>query len=377
MRPPRPARALVTDLHVRDFRTMQELSLELGPVCSLVGEAQAGKSNLLAALRAVLEREADPVRPGDVRRGEHGLSVRARLAGGEWLELAGSPPEHERRGRATPPPVLFLPASERLAARPALEVMERLEARGDGRMRGVVVLVEEPELYLRPQAQRWCSRLLRSLAAEGNQVIQTTHSPAFLNVARLDEVVFVERRAGGGTKALRPAPLTPDEDFRVLSEFDAERAELFLARAALLVEGSTEKLALPFVFAALGRDADRDGISIVECGGKANLVLFARVCRAAGVPFVVLYDRDARAGQRPSATNRALHARLDELAGPGRAIGLVPDFEAVAHLHGTGHKPERAWRRFATLRADRMPGDLVRAVKLTVALARDDRRPGT
>jgi hypothetical protein len=110
--------------------------------------------------------------------------------------------------------------------------------------------VEEPELYLRPQTQRWCSRLLRRLAA-GNQVVYATHSPAFLKVARMDELVFVERRRGSGTKALRPPPLTPDEDFRVLSEFDAERAELFLARAALLVEGSTEKLALPFVFAAL------------------------------------------------------------------------------------------------------------------------------
>ena len=37
-----------------------------------------------------------------------------------------------------------------------------------------------------------------------------------------------------------------------MTEFDAARSELFLARAAVLVEGLTEKLVLPFVFAALG-----------------------------------------------------------------------------------------------------------------------------
>ena len=44
-----------------------------------------------------------------------------------------------------------------------------------------------------------------------------------------------------------------------MSEFDAERAELFLARGALLVEGRTEKLAFPFVFRALGHDVDERG----------------------------------------------------------------------------------------------------------------------
>ena len=78
-----------------------------------------------------------------------------------------------------------------------------------------------------------------------------------------------------GTRALQPEPVTPDDDFRVMTEFDAARSELFLARAVVLVEGLTEKLVLPFVFAALGHDVDRDAISIIECGGKPNLPLFA------------------------------------------------------------------------------------------------------
>ena len=68
---------------------------------------------------------------------------------------------------------------------------------------------------------------------------------------------------------------------------------LFLARSAILVEGRTEKLVLPAVFAAFGHDADRAEVSIVECGGKSNIPVFARICQACRIPFVVVHDRDA------------------------------------------------------------------------------------
>jgi len=240
-------------------------------------------------------------------------------------------------------------------------------------VRGLIVLIEEPELYLRPQAQRYLYRLLRRFALEGNQVIYSTHAPAFLNVARLDELAFVGRNDAAGTRVIQPRPITPDEDFRVLSEFDAERSELFLARAALLVEGQTEKLAFPFVFEALGYDADREGVTIVSCGGKANIPLFARVCHAAGVPFVTVHDRDAPPGRKPNRTERALNALIAELAGAQRSIVLEPDFEGVAGIRGAAghrHKPERAWRRFRSLPPDQVPPKLRQAVEQLVSLAR-------
>jgi len=232
-----------------------------------------------------------------------------------------------------------------------------------------LLLIEEPELYLRPQAQRYLYRLLREFALGGNQAIYSTHSPAFLNVARLDELVFVERLPQAGTRALQPKPVTPDEDFRVLTEFDAARSELFLARAVVLVEGLTEKLVLPFVFAALGHDVDREGISIIECGGKPNLPLFARICSATGVPFVVVHDTDRRASGRLVAAERALNALIADSAGKERVVLLDPNFEAVAGLVEHSHKPERAWREFASRPAAKMPQALMRAAELTISLA--------
>jgi predicted ATP-dependent endonuclease of OLD family len=250
----------------------------------------------------------------------------------------------------------------------ARSVIDALEACRAEELRGVVLMIEEPEIYLRPQAQRYLYHLLRDFAAAGNQVVYSTHSPAFLNVARLDEVVFVERLPQAGTRTSQPPGPTADEDFRVMTEFDVARSELFLARAVVLVEGWTEKLVLPFVFASLGYDVDREAISIIECGGKPNLPLFAGICRAVGVPFVVVHDSDRKSSGRFVQAEAALNALVAETAGPERVIVLDPDFEAVAGLTGDRRKPRRAWREFADRPAASMPAELVRAAELTLSL---------
>jgi hypothetical protein len=392
---------LLREVHVAGFRSARDLRLRPNPVCALVGEARAGKSNVLAAIRAVLDGAAtDALAPTDVARGEDAIRIRARLGHGGVVQIDGTPPRLVATGQEDAPAVMMLSAQARadaLVAGPAprhpaaaavarvfaehliaqreardgvsdtgaaLAMVDAVRASTGAGVSGTVLLIEEPELYLSPQAQRYLYRMLRRFASRGNQVIYSTHSPAFLNVARLDELVFVQRPADG-SRAVRPKPVTADEDFRVLSEFDAERAELFLARAALLVEGMTEKLAMPFVFAAVGIDPDGEGISIVECGGKANIPLFARVCAAAGVPFVALHDRDA------SRSERRLNALIADIAGHDHAIALEPDFEGAARLRGHTHKPDQAWTDFSRRPADRIPEPLTRAARLTARLARE------
>ena len=385
---------------MRGFRSAREVSFAPRAICALVGEANAGKSNLLAAIRAALDPAAAPLADADVAEDADGeISIRVRLAGGGEAVLEGG--RHAVSGTAALPTVLFLPADARAdavladpsprgaealraaeifrraladdrgtSARQALSVIAALESCRSLGVAGVLLLIEEPELYLRPQAQRYLYRLLREFSLAGNQTIYSTHSPAFLNVARLDELVFVERLPESGTRALQPEPVSADQEFRVLTEFDAARSELFLARAAVLVEGLTEKLVLPFVFAALGHDVDREAISIIECGGKPNIPLFARICKATGVPFVVVHDSDRRPSGKLVAAESALNALIAQTAGEERTIVLDPDFEAVAGLEGGSRKPERAWREFASRPAAEMPRELVRAAELAMSFSR-------
>ena len=72
-----------------------------------------------------------------------------------------------------------------------------------------MILIEEPELYLTPPAQRHLHRLLRRLAARGrNQVMYSTHAPVFLGVDRLEELVLVRHDERTGTTLLQPKALS-------------------------------------------------------------------------------------------------------------------------------------------------------------------------
>jgi hypothetical protein len=251
------------------------------------------------------------------------------------------------------------------APAPRVALVRGLEA-CTGTASGVVFAIEEPELFLTPQAHRYLYRLIRRLADSGNQIFFTTHAPGLLSVAALEEVNLVTRDELGVTAVERLRPIDVDDTFRAMCEFDAERSELLLSRAVILVEGMTEKIALPFVFHALGRDADREQISVVECGGKANLPLFVEICKRARIPYVVVHDSDVRPGREPLAAELQLNALIRRRAGARRTIVLEPDFEAVAGFRSRAHKPERAWRRLANARPDELPEPLLRAVRLAL-----------
>jgi putative ATP-dependent endonuclease of the OLD family len=372
---------LLNEIRVVNFRSARRLVLRPGPVCAFVGEPGAGKSNVLLALRALLDPSFD-LSVDDVTDGERTISIEATLRDGRTVSLAdrdGGPPivhlaaslrgadllpTKVEAGKAEAVRALVRDALERSPA-PRVALVRALEACAQS-IEGVVFAIEEPELYLAPQAHRYMYRLVRRLAEHGNQIFFTTHAPGLLSVAALDEVNLVTRDELGVTAVERLRPIDVDETFRVLCEFDAERSELFLSRAAILVEGMTEKMALPFVFHALGYDPDREQISIVECGGKSNLPLFVEICKRARVPFVVLHDSDLRRDREPDPAHLQLNALIRKRAGARRTVVLEPDFEGVAGFRGRAHKPERAWQRLANAPLDELPAQLVHAVKLAL-----------
>jgi len=375
--------SLLSEIRVVSFRGAR-LVLRPGPVCAFIGEPGAGKSNLLFALRALLDPSFD-LSTADLTPGQRAISIEATLADGGTISLedrTGAPPivhfPAALRGGDLVSATVDFPAADAVHASirdalarspaPRVALVRGLEACA-AETTGVVFAIEEPELYLAPHAHRYLRRLIQRLAERGNQVFFTTHAPGLLSVAALDEVNLVTRDALGVTAVERLSSIDADDAFRVLCEFDAERSELFLSRAVILVEGMTEKVTLPFVFRALGHDADREQISIVECGGKANLPLFVEICKRARVPCIVLHDSDMRPGREPLEAEVKLNALIRRKAGARRTVVLEPDFEGVAGFRSRARKPERAFRRLARALPEELPEPLVRAVRLAIEAA--------
>jgi predicted ATP-dependent endonuclease of OLD family len=57
---------LLTRVRVQGFRTLRDAGFRPGPVSALVGEPGTGKSNLLAAVRAILDPANAPLVAEDV-----------------------------------------------------------------------------------------------------------------------------------------------------------------------------------------------------------------------------------------------------------------------------------------------------------------------
>ena len=162
------------------------------------------------------------------------------------------------------------------------------------------VVIEEPEMYLHPQAQRYFYRLLRELADKQEcQIIYSTHSPIFADITRFEGLRVCRKPIGRMTSV---SYVSEDEDTEYLAsqraaqkleiEFDPASSELLFANKALLVEGPGDKLAALRTAANLHLDIDGEGLSVVPCGGKNAIPFYIRACRAFDIPYVVMHDRD-------------------------------------------------------------------------------------
>lgn len=162
------------------------------------------------------------------------------------------------------------------------------------------VVIEEPEMYLHPQAQRYFYRLLTEMADAGEcQVIYSTHSPIFADVERFEALRLVRKEPGAMTTV---AWFSDPSDVRFLTDqrgrmkvaaaFDPTRSELLFARRVLLVEGPGDRIAAHLTAGKMGLDLDAEGLTVVPCGSKESIPFYARTCRGLQIPFFVLHDED-------------------------------------------------------------------------------------
>jgi putative ATP-dependent endonuclease of OLD family len=174
------------------------------------------------------------------------------------------------------------------------------------------LFIDEPELFLHPQAQRNFYKVLCELAEAGTQIFFTTHSPDFLNVGRFNETFIVRKNATEGTYVRCAKPQSFVEDLLIRKNItsseddimlhyknayeetgDTQKAnEAFFAKKIILVEGQSETLLLPYFFEKIGYDYIGKGITIVRCGDKSELDRFYRLYTEFGIPCYVIFDGD-------------------------------------------------------------------------------------
>lgn len=167
------------------------------------------------------------------------------------------------------------------------------------------LLIEEPEAHLHPQHQTLFMEVLAARAAKPDpdkgethqqvQVLLTTHSPQLAAGVELETLTMI---VGHRVFPLGAAHTRLEvDDYEFLRRFlDATKANLFFARALIVVEGDGEHLLLPAIAEKLGCPLARHGVSIVNVGHR-GLFRYSRILqRKAGsaipVPVALIPDRD-------------------------------------------------------------------------------------
>jgi putative ATP-dependent endonuclease of OLD family len=173
--------------------------------------------------------------------------------------------------------------------------------------RTTIVLYEEPELYLHPQMLRKLKSILKTISeSETWQIICSTHSPVFVNVADHPESLVILSRNNIGSITINQLLESPFEHtqagelerdaLRAALDFHPTVCEAFFASKVILVEGDTEMAIFKHCNSLLqhcGVDLNRAlDASIVSCGGKWTIPAIARLLRAYGIPFKIVHDLD-------------------------------------------------------------------------------------
>ncbi|HBT49106.1 MAG TPA: hypothetical protein DEA61_04570, partial [Caldanaerobacter subterraneus] len=181
-------------------------------------------------------------------------------------------------------------------------------------IRGILAL-EEPEIYLHPQAQRNLFRILREIVSTGLQVIISTHSNNFVDTEFFDSIGLVRKVDDPENKGCQHTTLTlvskaelvehcyrtgvPEgkatienitEYYKSTSNYRLNEA--FFARFLILVEGETEELALPEYLAAVGLNCDQKGVSVIAVQGKNQIPKYWRLFGKFKIPMLVVFDND-------------------------------------------------------------------------------------
>jgi len=197
----------------------------------------------------------------------------------------------------------------------------------------IILVIEEPELYIHPQLCKLFFDVMRDFS-ETDQVLYATHSPLFIDAFDYDKIGIVRKEnIEIGTK-IKTCSVNAFDDlderkiFKGLTRFNPSINEMFFAKKVLIVEGPQDQIAVTTILQNEGKINNRiEEIdwSIVVAGGKPSIPFYQRVLNSFDIPYAVLHDLDITDGMSPDdiKTNENTNQKIKNLSN-GNPIYTFP-----------------------------------------------------
>ena len=162
-----------------------------------------------------------------------------------------------------------------------------------------LLLIDEPELYLHPQAIEQVRLALKTLSRQSYQVIFATHSPLMIDKEDIGNTLIICKTNEEGTfarKRITDAVAETISDApsqaRILFEL-GNSSKILFSDHVLVAEGPTEHKLLPIIFHSVqGYTMSSKRIALVSLDGSGSTVKTLRILDSMGIPAKALVDLD-------------------------------------------------------------------------------------
>ena len=158
-----------------------------------------------------------------------------------------------------------------------------------------LILFEEPELYLHPQAQNIMFEAL-DLLSKRNQTIVSTHSPFLFSANCTKTFIKIDRiqceKPYGDIHSIDLTDLNTKDLFQIISFESANQA--FFSDKIVLVEGDTELILFPHLAKLLNLEWDfnKSSVSLIKTDGKHNFHRYKEFFNKFDVEVFIVCDLD-------------------------------------------------------------------------------------
>lgn len=168
----------------------------------------------------------------------------------------------------------------------------------------IIFLIDEPEMHLHID---WQTKLYQRFLSEKTlQIIYATQSVNFVSLKRWRQIRVARDIKIEPTKDILEEQVGSYkiEDYLDdyakrnlhISTFLKENLEMFFTQKTILVEGPAEKYSIPKLLKLIGLDISKHSVAIISVWGKGKLKQYQLLCKAFGIKYFTLFDKDKKKG---------------------------------------------------------------------------------
>mgnify|MGYP003404332127 FL=1 len=162
-----------------------------------------------------------------------------------------------------------------------------------------ILLIDEPELYLHPQAIEVLRDALKTLSTQGYQVIFSTHSPFMITSKDVGNTLLIRKNDTHGThkrnslRAAIPTVVTTAPSQLELIFSLSHSSNILFSERVILAEGTTENRLLPSIIQKVTtRTIGLHKTALVSMGGSGNTRKAMLVLNTMDIPTKAIVDLD-------------------------------------------------------------------------------------